>query len=293
MYYVIFDLEWNNAYNYKLGRGMNEIIEIGAVKLDERLTVTDTFKQLIKPKLSSKLSSRFKNLTHITMDEILQNGIPFERAISDFARWSSGADSIFMSWSNSDLYVLTDNCKKFLGSAYVDFIKRYADLQKFCQSFIETADSNQISLSHCAAAFDIDLSEENLHRALEDCYLAAECLRCVYDKSRLSEYIIECDAAFFERLVFKPYYLTKTITDEFNVYEQELRCLFCNSKLRVLTDYESINKSFRVVCECKKCKRKFWAFIRARVTYDGVVVTKKINIMNSKRARSVEKTEKI
>ena len=47
MNFIIFDLEWNNAYNYKLKHGMNEIIEIGAVKLDENLDVVDTFKQLI------------------------------------------------------------------------------------------------------------------------------------------------------------------------------------------------------------------------------------------------------
>ena len=34
MNFVIFDLEWNNAYNYKAQTGMNEIIEIGAVMLD-------------------------------------------------------------------------------------------------------------------------------------------------------------------------------------------------------------------------------------------------------------------
>ena len=70
MFYVIFDLEWNNAYDYKSKKGMNEIIEIGAIKLDEKLNIVDTFKQLIKPTLSKKLSSRFKNLTHISMEEI-------------------------------------------------------------------------------------------------------------------------------------------------------------------------------------------------------------------------------
>ena len=45
MNFIIFDLEWNNAYNYKLKRGMNEIIEIGAVKLDENLKVIDTLNQ--------------------------------------------------------------------------------------------------------------------------------------------------------------------------------------------------------------------------------------------------------
>ena len=53
MNFIIFDLEWNNAYNYKLKRGMNEIIEIGAVKLDENLKVIDTFKRLKIQKLDS------------------------------------------------------------------------------------------------------------------------------------------------------------------------------------------------------------------------------------------------
>ena len=65
---------------------MNEIIEIGAVKLDENLKVIDTFKQLIKPKLSKKLGSRFKNLTHITIDEINQSGISFENAFDNFSK---------------------------------------------------------------------------------------------------------------------------------------------------------------------------------------------------------------
>ena len=72
MFYVIFDLEWNNAYDYRFGKGMNEIIEIGAVKLDEKLNIADTFKQLVKPKLSRKLSSRFKNLTPNSMSSFIQ-----------------------------------------------------------------------------------------------------------------------------------------------------------------------------------------------------------------------------
>lgn len=85
MNFVIFDLEWNNAYNYKAQTGMNEIIEIGAVMLDERLQIVDTFKQLILPKVSKRLTGRFKDLTHITPDEVKQNGIPFEEAFRDFA----------------------------------------------------------------------------------------------------------------------------------------------------------------------------------------------------------------
>ena len=51
MEYIIFDLEWNNAFNYRTKKGINEIIEIGAVKLNDDFEVVDTFKQLIYPRL--------------------------------------------------------------------------------------------------------------------------------------------------------------------------------------------------------------------------------------------------
>lgn len=288
MFYVIFDLEWNNAYDYRIGKGMNEIIEIGAIKLDEKLNIADTFKQLIKPKLSKKLSSRFKNLTHISAEEINKSGIPFEDAISDFERWS-GEGSVFLSWSNSDLYVLIDNFKKFMGTSSVDFIKKYADLQKYCQAFIGSNDSNQISLSKCAEMLEITVDSDNLHRALEDCFISAECFRKVFDSRKFPSCITECDKAFFERLVFKPYYLTKNVTEDFNVNMQQLICPYCKSNMRILKNYESVNKCFRTVCECEKCKKKFWAFIRAKKTYDGVIVTKKINVMNKRRAEAFGK----
>lgn len=288
MFYVIFDLEWNNAYDYRTNKGMNEIIEIGAIKLDEKLNIADTFKQLVKPKLSRRLSSRFKNLTHISMEEINHCGIAFSDAISEFERWSGGENSVFLSWSNSDLYVLIDNFKKFIGTSSVDFIKKYADLQKYCQSFINTDGSNQISLSNCAELFKIDVDTENLHRALEDCFVSAECFRKVFDKKRFSNFVTECDRAFFERLVFKPYYLTKCISEDFNVNTQPLNCPYCKSNMRIIKNYESVNKCFRTVCECKQCKKKFWVFIRAKKTYDGIMVSKKINIMNKKKSRNFQ-----
>lgn len=286
MYYIIFDLEWNNAYNYSTGKGMNEIIEIGAVKLDEKLNIVDTFKQLIKPKLSKKLTGRFKTLTHITADEIKESGIPFEDAISNFAQWSNGNETVFMSWSNSDLYVLTDNFKKFIGNISIDFMKKYVDVQKYCQSFIPDLGSNQISLAHCAECFDITANEENLHRALEDCYLSAKCFQKVFDKKKLEPYIRECDSSFFERLIYKPFIITTPVSPQFNVYDEKLLCPICKNELKVLKKYDVVNKSFRTISECKTCKRKFWVYIRAKMNYDGAAVSKRICVMNRKRANN-------
>ena len=50
MQYIVMDLEWNNDKN-SIKRGgfvLNEVIEIGAVRLDEQLCEIDAFSHLIK-----------------------------------------------------------------------------------------------------------------------------------------------------------------------------------------------------------------------------------------------------
>ena len=66
MNYIIMDLEWNNSFNKATQKFMNEIIEIGAIKLDDELNQVDTFSELIKPVVSKKLRSRIKTLTNIS-----------------------------------------------------------------------------------------------------------------------------------------------------------------------------------------------------------------------------------
>lgn len=291
MYYIIFDLEWNNAYNYATKSGMNEIIEIGAVKLDESLEIVDTFKQLIKPQLSKKLTGRFKNLTKITNEEIAEFGIPFKDAINDFKRWSRGKGNVFMSWSNSDLYVLTNNFLNFLGGSNVDFMDKYCDAQKYCMAFVPkelNENNNQIGLSRCAQMFGIETDTESLHRALADCYLTAECLKKVYDKKKIKEFISSCDASFFERLLFKPYLITDINSNSFDVRETEMICPKCQGDLLFASNIEVRNKSFCFATKCNECDKKFWAYIRAKQTYDDVIVSRRFVEMNKKRAKRIK-----
>lgn len=289
MNYIIFDLEWNNAYSYAKKGFMNEIIEIGAVKLNERLEIVDTFKQLILPKITKKLSGRCKSLTNITNEELKQNGIPFADAIKDFSRWSRGDGNVFMSWSNSDLYVLTNNYQTFLGNLNINFITKYCDAQKYCMSFIERENNNQISLADCCEAFGIKIDTDKLHRALTDCYLTAECLKKVFDKDKLQNYIHDCDSSFFERLIYKPYLITKPVTELFDVYNQELLCPVCKSKMVRLKDFECVNKSFRCPTKCKKCGITYWTTVRAKKTYDTVDVHQRSIEMNRKKAKKIKK----
>lgn len=86
-----------------------------------------------------------------------------------------------------------------------------------------------------------------MHRALEDCYVSAECFKKVFN-SNFSKFVVDCDKAFFERLVFKPYFLTKCISEDYNVNNEVLNCPYCKSNMRVLKNMNpSINLSERFV----------------------------------------------
>ena len=124
------DLEWNNSFNKATQKFMNEIIEIGAVKLDDELNQVDTFSELIKPVVSKKLRSRIKTLTNISNEDV-KAGQPFSAVIQKFEEWI-GEDSVVMSWGDTDIRTLLTNYKWFMKKDCLDFIKRYADLQKYC-----------------------------------------------------------------------------------------------------------------------------------------------------------------
>jgi inhibitor of KinA sporulation pathway (predicted exonuclease) len=288
MYYIIFDLEWNNAYNYRTKTGVNEIIEIGAVKLNTKLEIVDTFKQLIKPTLSKKLGSRFKNLTHITADEIKENGISFGQAFSDFSQWSGKGDRVFLSWSKSDLYTLIGNYRIFKDTSFIDFIPKYADAQSYCMSFIEESSrSNQISLARCAEIFDINIEDTEFHRALEDCMITAYCFRKVFDKKKFKGYIDTCDRRYFERLIFKPYFINKTEYGDFKLGEVKLTCPGCNAQVIPIRRYEYHNNTFKGAGQCSKCSKKYWLYVRAKQNYDNISVTSRLVPMSKKRAKYI------
>ncbi len=295
MYYIIFDLEWNGAYCYSTQSFMNEIIEIGAVKLDEKLNIVDTYKQMIFPHFTKKLSGRCKRLTNITNDEVRENGIDFVDAFRDFARWGQGDDNVYMSWSNSDLYVLTQNFTQNTGSAHIDFIKNYCDVQKYCMSFIkkeDNPDGNQVSLENCAELFNIDFDTDKLHRALADCYVTVECLKKVFDKNKLDACVKVCDSKFFERLLFKPFYVTEEKYDKFDVHEVELVCPQCGGLLDVPDELSIINKSFKGAVRCNYCMHSYWIFIRVKKLYDDFSVKTSYVEMNKRKARKLNAAKK-
>ncbi len=263
------DLEWNNAYCKKKKGFINEIIEIGAVKLDEELNIVDTFSMFIKAQLGKKLHSRVKELTNITNDDI-SNGTPFSQTMSQFRKWSSGNDNIFLTWGDTDIRVLIENFRYFNGISFIPFLSNYVNLQKYAQAFMNISKADQIGLSAAAEKLGIDVESYSLHRALDDSLLTADLFKKIFNKHMLSSYSLVCDSSFYSKITFKP----KVITDINSplVDKSKMRCLCdtCGNQCERISEWRVMNQSFRAVFVCRKCKKKIRFTIRFKEYYDRV-----------------------
>ncbi len=268
MYYIIMDLEWNNSFNKATQKFMNEIIEIGAVKLDSGLKQVDTFSELIKPVISKKLRSRIKNLTHITNDDI-RSGKSFAKVIQDFSEWV-GDDALVMSWGDTDIRTLLSNFKYILKKDNISFINKYADLQLYCQNFIDMENVQQAGLSYAAECLEIDPEQFPHHRALDDSLLSAECFKKTFNHEKLQQYIRICDDDFYGRLLFHPYVIKDKddpLIDKnlFNCF-----CDICGGEVVVKKKWKFMNQSFRGIFFCEHCNREFKVSLRVKKFYDYI-----------------------
>lgn len=137
MVYVFVDFEMNMIdpeHWQEMKVCKNEIIEIGAVKLDAGYNETASFKRYVKPAYGS-MDSRIIKLTGIT-DEMLAEAPAFDEAIGDFIDWCADADVVY-AWSENDLRQFNRESrlkgyahpgKDRLTSIWKDFQKEYAKL---------------------------------------------------------------------------------------------------------------------------------------------------------------------
>ena len=62
-----------------------EIIEIGAVKLDENFQMVDEFHRLIRPQVYGQMHHMISEVTHMNMEELKARGMDFPEAARQFS----------------------------------------------------------------------------------------------------------------------------------------------------------------------------------------------------------------
>lgn len=278
MEYIILDLEWDSVYFKKTKGFINQILQIGAVKLDENFELVDTFSETICSEISHKVSSRFAKLTGITSEKMRQ-GIPFIEAVRRYNEFSKGA-FVTMTWSDSDLYSIIENEEQILNGSIKFEMKNYLDLQKLVQSELYKKgyeSKNQISLEGAAELLGFDTEGYELHTALDDCKVCALMFKACYNKEKFDLLLRDTSSSdFYKRLKFKAYAISDLNDSNINKKELEFNCPKCGKKAKRLRKWKYRNRWFMNDFECGDCKYKFSGRVAFKKTFDDLQVKHRV-----------------
>lgn len=242
MNYIVFDLEWNQCpygKEHENERIPFEILEIGALKLNEKRQITDQFQILIQPRVYHRLHSRTREILQLDMKE-LREGVPFYNAIRKFLSWC-GEEYRFCTWGNTDLTELQRNMKYYGLLHLMNGPVCFCDVQKLFSLGMEDGDSRK-SLEYAVDLLQVE-KQKAFHRALSDAWYTAQVF------ARLDRELVETFTSIDcfqnprskkeEILVRYPGY-EKLISREFPSKEELLedkeiassRCFLCQRNLR-------------------------------------------------------------
>ncbi|MBQ7246903.1 MAG: DNA polymerase III [Lachnospiraceae bacterium] len=243
MNYIVFDLEWNQSPGGKAHENPRmpfEIIEIGAVKLNDRRRKVDTFSEVVRPLVYHKLHFRMKEVVPLSEEE-LSRARTFSRVARDFIKWIGDEEFRFVTWGNLDVMELQRNLDYYrIG---YDFGKPllYYDLQKL-YSILNDDGKSRLALED---AVDILKIEKDIpfHRAYDDAYYTAKVMQKI-DFKAVRDY-----------LSVDYYHLPQTREEEINLDFPT----YSKFVSRVFPDkVAAMNDKGVTLLACPKCKMPVW-----------------------------------
>jgi inhibitor of KinA sporulation pathway (predicted exonuclease) len=163
MNFIIFDLEatcWDQA---AFKNRTQEIIEIGAVKLNHFGEIQDSYSSLIKPTLFPDLSVFCRELTNISTQDT--NKAPYFPVILErFLDWIDlDEDYLLCSWGNFDKKMFLQECQ--LHQISSDWMNQHINLKRQYIDFKKLR--KPVSLKHALEIEGYEF-EGTQHRALPD-----------------------------------------------------------------------------------------------------------------------------
>jgi DNA polymerase III epsilon subunit-like protein len=191
MHFIVFDLEFNQAMDLSNNAAEDsssatrmrlpfEILQIGAVKLDQELHTVAAFNRLVKPTLHTTVSPFITELTGITTGQVDKEE-RFPEVYPEFTGFIGDTDSVFCVWGKTDVKELFRNVsyhsldKELLPKRYIN-IQPYASLQ------LGQSKKKLPRLKNTVEALDIPITFP-FHDAGNDAHYTAEIFKKLYRPS--------------------------------------------------------------------------------------------------------------
>jgi DNA polymerase III epsilon subunit-like protein len=251
MDYIVFDLEWNQCPYGKEKENKHlpfEIIEIGAIKLNENREMTQRFHRIIKPVVYEQMHFRTQEIIRIDKESLAQGG-SFPAALEEFIEWC-GPEALYCTWGAMDLTELQRNMKFYGQLGMLKGPVRFLDVQKLFSISYEDGKSRK-SLEYAIDYLEIAKGED-FHRALSDAYYTAEILKrisveCMWANYSIDTYQNPKSKAEEIHIVYEKY--EKYVSREFLTKEDAMRdrevvstrCFLCGKTAKKKIRWFSMN----------------------------------------------------
>lgn len=273
------DLEWNVGYKQHRCGYFDEIIEIGAVKLDEEFNIIDEFSSLVRPSVNYTMNRNVKKLTSIEQKELRQ-AENFSKVYKKFISWCGYEENIFLTWSTMDILVMVRNIRFFDIAQEITAMNKYIDLQEFVQGKFDRDKGQMLSLSAAAELLEIEVEDMDMHRALDDSIVTAKCLQAVKSDDFFN-HILLADDKFYKRILFK----NKILTDYENAVIEKskmmIRCPKCGVFVKRMDKWKVVNKAFLSKFECGICHSKYKGRVKIKMEFDKILYNSKITAIET------------
>ena len=236
MNYIILDLEWNQS-STGLEEAVKtlpfEIVEIGAIKLNNERSMISEFSELVKPQVYHEMHRITRRLIHLQMEQ-LEKGRPFTEVMEEFREWC-GEDYIFCTWGPLDLTELQRNIRYYKLEPLGDRPIKFLDVQKLFSIAYEDRKSRR-ALEYAIDYLSIE-KDIPFHRAFSDAYYTAKILACM-DMKILENYSFDVfhlprNKESEVHVIFDNYakYISRAFDDKIQALEDknviETKCYLC------------------------------------------------------------------
>lgn len=186
MNYIVLDLEFNQSFPFKNGKKVEpnpecpfEIIQIGAVKLNDAFEQVDTFDYMIRPQIYPRLHPFVEKITGIHREQ-LQDQPSFKEVYPAFLKFIGTEPAVLCTWGGDDVKSLYRNILFYDLDADA-MTDQFLNIQPFASAYLNHEAGKAIGLKN--AVVELGLPEEGTyHNALNDAVYTANIFRIVHPK---------------------------------------------------------------------------------------------------------------
>jgi inhibitor of KinA sporulation pathway (predicted exonuclease) len=187
MHYIIYDLEFNQKYmdfpednSNDSSRLPFEIIQIGALKLNESFETISGFNAIVKPKVYPNIHPYVEKLTRIN-DAIASSGKDFSTVYNDFLKFIDDEDVVLCVWGTVDIKELLRNIE-FYNLSSSSISRYYIDVQKNASLYLKSPNNSKVGLKTAIELLNLR-SDNEFHDAFNDAYYTSEIFKTIYNNT--------------------------------------------------------------------------------------------------------------